>query len=190
MLRWPVRDSDGKVHIIEMEGYHVPQASVRLLSPQSLIQKFGGDGRFDEYKFIIDLTSFGIELHAPYGMANLPILPMESSKPATLWGETYLVSSEEKDVWGRSILDARNQNLSEAEKEVLLWHHKLSHAGLTKVHNLCRQRKKVIKTKEELLDVRDGPYLPCTYNMPNAVCDHLLCAACVISKATRRKPNI
>jgi hypothetical protein len=42
----------------------------------------------------------------------------------------------------------------------------------------------------ELLDLRDGPYLPCKYNIPNAVCNNFLCAACTISKATRRKPTI
>ena len=123
-------------------------------------------------------------------MANLPIIPMATNSPNSLWSEAFLVGAEEKDVWTSNILSARNQNLSVAEKEVLLWHQKLSHAGLSKIHNLCRQRKKVVSPKEELLDLRDGPYLPCKYNVPNAVCDNLLCAACAISKATRRKPTI
>jgi hypothetical protein len=70
MLKWSVRDKDGKVHDIEIEGYHVPHSSVRLLSPQSVIQKFGGDGGFDEFKFILIIPKFGVELHALYGMAN------------------------------------------------------------------------------------------------------------------------
>lgn len=47
-----------------------------------------------------------------------------------------------------------------------------------------------ITSKEDLLILRDGPFLPCKYNVPNAVSDNLLCAACAISKATRRKPTI
>jgi hypothetical protein len=65
MLRWPVQDKDGRVHDIEIQGYLVPQASVRLLSPQSMIKKFGGNGWFDEYKFVINIKKFNVELHAP-----------------------------------------------------------------------------------------------------------------------------
>ncbi|KAL7477338.1 LOW QUALITY PROTEIN: hypothetical protein ACHAW6_003145 [Cyclotella cf. meneghiniana] len=36
--------------------------------------------------------------------------------------------------------------------------------------------------------VHDGPTLPCTYNVPNSVCDNLLCAVCSITKATRQNP--
>jgi hypothetical protein len=84
MLRWPVQDKFGRVHDIEIQGYHVPNASVRLLSPQSLIKKFGGNGWFDEYKFAICIKKFGVELHAPYGLANLPILPMSAASSAYL----------------------------------------------------------------------------------------------------------
>jgi hypothetical protein len=190
MLRWPVKDKSGRVHEIEIQGYHVPQASVRLLSPQSIIRKFGGKGGFDEYKFVLCVPKFNLEIHAPYGLANLPIIPMSSSSNTSLWSEIFLVSAEEKDIWGKNIMNARNQNLSPAQKEILLWHQKLSHAGLSKIHNLCRLRKSIVKTKEDLLELRDGPYLPCNYNVPNAVCDNLLCAACAISKATRRKPTV
>jgi hypothetical protein len=104
------------VHNIEIEGYHVPQVS-RLLSPQSVIQKFGGDGGFDESKFILKIPKFGVELHAPYGMANLPIIPVATNSPNSLWSEAFLVGAEEKDVWASNILSAKNQNLSLAEKE-------------------------------------------------------------------------
>jgi hypothetical protein len=89
MLRWSVQDKNGRVHDIEIQGYHVPQASVRLLSPQSMIKKFGGNGWFDEYKFVINIKKFNVELHAPYGLANLPILPMSTSSSVSRLSEEY-----------------------------------------------------------------------------------------------------
>lgn len=137
MLRWTVVDNTGCTHDIEIEGYHVPQASVRLLSPQSLYKKFGGNGYQDEFKYVMHLTKFGIELHAPYGRANLPILPTRKHEPASTWADVFLFESTDTDIWTESIVDARNQNLSAAQKELLLWHHRLLHAGLSKIHNLC-----------------------------------------------------
>jgi hypothetical protein len=127
-----------------------------------------------------------VEFEAPYGLANLPILPTNEEQPESksLWSEIFLVEKDDSDLWQKSILDASNQNLSAAQKELLLWHHKLSHAGLSKVHNLCQLRKSKVESVKDLLDLRDGAFLPCTYNVPNSVCDNLLCAACQISKAT------
>ena len=48
-----------------------------------------------------------------------------------------------KELSGRVVpdqaLDALNQNLSLAQKELLLWHHRLSHAGLSTIQNITRQ---------------------------------------------------
>jgi hypothetical protein len=194
MIRWNVKDKFGRSHSIEIEGYHIPQASVRLLSPQTLYKKFGGNsnGWQDESKYVIKLKQFGIELDAPYGLANLPILPTEEQAPesSSLWSKIFLVERDDLNLWQKSILDASNQNLSAAQKELLLWHHKLSHVGLSKVHNLCRQKKRRVSNVKELLELRDGPFLPCNHNVPSTVCENLLCPACQIAKATRRKPSV
>ncbi|KAL3782482.1 hypothetical protein ACHAWO_005229 [Cyclotella atomus] len=98
---------------------------------------------------------------------------------------------ELRDTWARSVLDEKNQNLTLAQQECLLWHQRLSHYNLATVHNLCRQKKATkVQTEEELIAIRDGPSLPCTYNVPNAVCRNLLCSSCCIAKAKRRKPSI
>lgn len=44
-------------------------------------------------------------------------------------------------------------------------------------------------TVHEFINLRDGPTLPCTFNVPNAVCNGLLCAACLAAKAKRRAPS-
>ena len=133
MLRWRVMDRFGRTHDIEIEGYHIPRASVRLLSPQCLYKKFGGNGYQDEFKYSMQLTTHNIELDAPYGLANLPILPMNNSPSNSTWADAFLIQSDDGDIWGKSILSAKNQNLSLAEKELLLWHH----SSLTPVSPKC-----------------------------------------------------
>eukprot|EP00804_Cyclotella_cryptica_P000828 CCRYP_001075-RA/>CCRYP_001075-RA protein AED:0.12 eAED:0.13 QI:0/0/0/1/0/0.25/4/0/1066 len=192
LLCWRVLDHQGREHDIEIKGYNIPNASVRLLSPQAMFQSLGGHGEQDISKYSIKLPG-GPILHAPYGNGNLPILPLCSPDrtPRCFWTRCFSFHASDRDIWARSILAASNQNLSLAQKELLLWHHRLSHAGLSTIQNISRQRRTLNSSStEELVRLRDGPLLPCTYNIPSTSCDHLLCAACEISKATRRAPTV
>jgi hypothetical protein len=192
MLEWKILDRFGREQTISIKGYHVPKASVRLLSPQCVFQTFKGcKGGQDDEKYCIALPD-GTSLSAPYGKANLPILSMsQPDDPKCLWSRCFSFDDTDPDFWARSLLDVKNMNLSNAQKELLRWHQKLSHAGLSTIHNLCRQKRTTkAKTVFELEAIRDGPMLPCTFNVPAATCDGLLCAACVVSKATRRAPSI
>ena len=75
MIEWKVLDSFGRDVVIRLKGYHVPIASVRLLSPQALYESVGGHGVQDISKYSLVLSD-EIILDAPYGHANLPVLPM------------------------------------------------------------------------------------------------------------------
>eukprot|EP00804_Cyclotella_cryptica_P006881 CCRYP_020804-RA/>CCRYP_020804-RA protein AED:0.48 eAED:0.37 QI:0/-1/0/1/-1/1/1/0/621 len=190
LIRWKVLDRHGRPYIIEVKGYHIPKATVRLLSPQTLYKSVGGHGIQDITKYSLAL-SHEITLDAPYGRANLPILPMCSSDSSCFWSRCFAFQASDKDIWARNILAASNQNLTLAQKELLLWHQRLSHAGLSTVQNISRQRREPCpNNSSELVRIRDGPLLPCTYNVPSTACDNLLCAACEISKATRRAPMV
>jgi hypothetical protein len=67
MIRWKVLDKDGREVELEIKGYHMPKASVRLLSPQALFKSIGGSkGNQDALCYIIKLPG-DMTLHAPYG---------------------------------------------------------------------------------------------------------------------------
>ena len=106
---------------IDIKGCHIPQAPVRLLSPQALYKSIGGHGEQDLSKYSLILSD-GITLEAPYGCANLPVLPMCSHNhpPSCFWSRCFSFHASEQDVWARSILAASNQNLTLAQKEFLL----------------------------------------------------------------------
>lgn len=192
MLCWHVLHQHDREHSIDIKGYHIPKASVRLISPQALYKSVGGHGKQDISKYSITLPA-GITFKAPYGHGNLLILPMclTNQAPCCFWSKCFSFHASDHNIWARSILAASNQNLILAQKELLLWHHRLSHAGLSTIQNISRQRCKVIPSScDDLVHLHDGPLLPCTYNVPSTSCDNLLCAACEISKATRCSPTI
>ena len=192
IIRWVVKDHFHRDHVIEMKGYHMPNASVRLLSPQSLFDAVGGHGVQNREKYSLHLPG-DIQLDAPYGRANLPVLPLVDSDyhPTCLWAKCFAFSADDKSIWSDNILAAANQNLSLAQKELLLWHQRLSHAGLSAVQNLCRQRRsKNVESVGELIDLRDGPCLPCAFDVPSTCCAGLKCAACLNAKANRRAASV
>ena len=101
---------------------------VCLLSPQALYKSIGEHGEQDLSKYSLILPT-DITLEASYGCRNLPILPMCSADqtPLRFWPKYFSFCASDHDIWARSILAASNQNLTLAQKELLLWHHRLSH---------------------------------------------------------------
>jgi hypothetical protein len=193
LICWKVLDASGNVQVIDVKGSHVPRASVQLLSPQAIIHlDKSGETRAEQ-----GLTDFriimkdGTILLAPYGRANLPVLPIDVEGKSNIWTYTFSFSASDRDIWKRNVLDEMNQNLSLAQKELLLWHQRLSHAGLTSVHNLCRVRRQPkVDSESDLVPLLTTTSLPCTFNVPGAACGGLLCAACEVAKATRRTPGV
>eukprot|EP00956_Cyclotella_meneghiniana_P006656 scaffold8829_cov55-Cyclotella_meneghiniana.AAC.2 len=191
-VSWTVIDRFGAQQTLELKAYHIPNASVRLLSPQSVFHTIkGSDGHQNALKYTLCIPgdSGDIILDAPYGRANLPLLQMSSASETCLWSSMFAFSASDKDAWARGVCDARNQNLTAAQKEILMWHTRLSHAGLSSVHNLCRQRRTVpVDKAEDLVQYQSSKFLPCTNKIPNDVCCGLLCASCLASKSTKRSP--
>ena len=194
MINWKVLDSYGAEYTIKLKAYHMPGASVRLLSPQSLYTSIkGSDGHQDATKYTMYIPSVDgdITLEATYGRANLPLLQMSSpTDTRCLWSRTFAFPAGDQTSWAHGIASARNQNLTAAQKEVLLWHFKLSHAGMSSIHNLCRQKRTAkVDTVDELMQYRTSNFLPCKHKPQNNACDGLICASCVASKSKRRSPT-
>ncbi len=58
MISWPLVDIDGKQVTINVPGFHIPTAEVRLLSPQLLLNLCGGYTHQTSTKIQISLSRF------------------------------------------------------------------------------------------------------------------------------------
>jgi hypothetical protein len=75
ILRWKLQDANGDSVHVELLGYHIPNAEVRLLSPQVLLQRIGGHTlqTVNGINVILDNgNNFGATL-CPH--SNLPMIP-------------------------------------------------------------------------------------------------------------------
>eukprot|EP00956_Cyclotella_meneghiniana_P042103 scaffold248355_cov50-Cyclotella_meneghiniana.AAC.4 len=95
-VSWTVIDRFGAQQTLELKAYHIPTASVRLLSPQSVFHTIkGSDGHQNALKYTLCIPSDSgdIILDAPYGRANLPLLHMSSATETCLWSSMFALFS-------------------------------------------------------------------------------------------------
>ncbi len=193
ILRWPFQGTNGKTISIKVVGYHIPTAEVRLLSPQVLLQTVGGHA-FQTVQWIDFTLDNGFQMVAKFcPQSNLPLLSLAPpyQEIFSFWDEAfgYSITNLQAINKIRSILGAENTNLSSSQKELLLWHQKLSHALLNWVQMLMRNRKWLKSQSNDDEALYSGPFIRIKSRAP--VCDiaHLKCAACLCAKASRKTPS-
>jgi hypothetical protein len=131
LLRWKVEDCAGCVVNLDLPGYHIPGAEVRLLSPQVILLVFGSHTTQTTQKIEVCLAN-GLVLDAHLcPQSHLPLLPFVpgGSKLTSFWTYAFAYSANDI-VQAKTILGSANNNLSSSQKELLLWHQHLSHANL------------------------------------------------------------
>ena len=104
----------------------------------------------------------------------------------SLWHDAFCITDNDIFAFATqsNVLDASNVNLLMAEQELLLWHHRLSHARLPWLQPLM-QTKKWLTVDHSSESLHQGPFLPCR-NTRTGSCKltGLRCAACLASKAS------
>jgi hypothetical protein len=79
IIKWNVIDNHGQNVTINVPGYHIPGADLRLLSPQVLVQHFGGSFLGSPAGIVL-LLSNDLELEAKYcPCSHLPFLLLQST---------------------------------------------------------------------------------------------------------------
>ena len=192
IVRWKVRDKTGKIVNLDLPGYHIPNAEVRLLSPQVLLSTVGGSAKAVQTTAdLILCLGNGVELQAQYcPRSNLPLLSICDHAPdaKSFWHDAFHITDNDVFAFAaeKNVLDESNVNLSAAEKELLLWHQRLSHASTSWLQPMMRT-KQWLRVHHSTESLHQGPFLPCKENR-TATCKltGLRCAACLASKATTR----
>jgi hypothetical protein len=81
-----------------------------------------------------------------------------------------------------TILSSENQILSSSQKELLLWHKRLSHANLAWIQNLM-QDCKWLNDSMMASSLHTGPFISSSSQAPTCDVQGLKCSACLCAKA-------
>ena len=180
-VSWPIRDVFGRTRTVSTQAFCVPDATIRLFSPQRLFQE-AQSGRcvMDHLKTTIELPDGG-KLEFPYCPgSNLPLMFTER------YEKVGLATSDTPNPSGLAtvfdIISQENANLTAAQKELLLWHFRLGHAGLGWIQSLMRKQKGEQGTESY------PPIIPTSHDKARS-CDKPLCEACLLGKQQRRTPG-
>ena len=185
VVEWPIVDVFGRYKCIQTQAYYVPQADIRLFSPQSYFQENGtGKCEVDYSRVTLSLPD-GTELQFPFHPNNnLPFMLLGTPKEPGVCRANYReMTSGSFDLEAAfSILDQRNTNLTANQKELMLWHWRLMHAGQDWVQTL------MATPKSEVGEKSPAPIIPTkTYRVSS--CVHPVCPACQLAKQHRRTPG-
>ncbi|KAL7461644.1 LOW QUALITY PROTEIN: hypothetical protein ACHAXS_003697 [Conticribra weissflogii] len=184
LVSWSFLTPGGKTVQLQVLAYHIPNAEVRLPS-----SRFGHLWYSQAATFSLGT---GQVIAAPVSPTNnLPLLhPAPAGGTSSFWSSAFDFDpiSQTTCANSLSVMSELNSNLSAAQKEVLLWHQRLSHANVHWSQSLLRDRKWVQQSIDRGQS-SDGAFIPCKRERA-PVCDieGLRCAACLMAKAHVRSP--
>ena len=192
-IEWTIRDYEGQVAVIRTRAYYIPEANTRLYCPQQYMDenRIQNGPQIASCSFNCDSLTHtladGTELHFPFARGNnLPLMMLDKDvcEPDLSSQAVYTLTSSAREARDRleDLLSNRNYNISNAQKELLLWHFRLGHAGMSWIQELMKSKKNEIGTEKE------PPVLP-TKHPATSKCEAPRCAACQFSKQFRRTPD-
>ena len=168
IVRWKIYDQNNVTTTIETTALYMPEANIRLYSPQNhFIEKNGGrlvlDQRTVNIEFPKSSKTFSIPFHRG---SNLPLIMLSNSKQdgvhyscttgitpnchlSDMLGATgshsfladILPGDTDGDTLMNSVYDKRNINLSGPQHELLAWHYRLGHVSMWTLQQLLRPKK-------------------------------------------------
>ena len=195
-------------------SYHLPTAEVRLFSPQTYHKLYGGHSAVFGDRAVMMIGDMDITIPIDSEPSNVPMI-FDSSCSAKEVKEigshvcSALPQNERKvdflGSWSKdnfanwgiqanarfdgvslpNVAWEENQNLSSAQKELLLWHWKL---GISMHHIQELMRVSEMKEPNGAISVKDRIIVPKLSSA--ATCDIPVCQSCELSRAKQRKAPV
>ena len=201
-IQWPVTDESGVTFMLEVPGVHLESATVRLLSPQVLIRSAACTMTMDDQGLSFQFRS-GSTIKAPVNnQTNLPQIPLSDAPaltPSTFGFDTFSFEAELLSDWNASInehkafmtiLRSDNTNLRASQKELLLWHQRLSHYNLQAIRSLLLPRNRLESDLPDHPALHTDRILPTKHDATARVDTATVkCGPCLMAKARRRNPG-
>ena len=151
-VAWTFKADNGMYRTLVLPCYYIPTSNTRIASLQEVLQAYPEE-TIDMNKRTMRLSGYGSNPSITIQFSNISNLPMARTKvmhPMVNKGERKKKDDKPKEdkvdekqhlPHGKhpSLTTAANMNLSEPEKELLRWHHRLGHIGMKRIQWLFRQ---------------------------------------------------
>lgn len=171
VTEFTVIDSKGQPRSLRSSGVLCPKSQVRLLSTSALLQTYPNES--------ISLKPHGLTLSGTTGpnrtnSVSVPLDPKSNLPTCQTFSQSEIPFLGQPLAHNVSVVDRANRNLTEADKELLRWHHRLGHMSFRRIQALMRQGVLAKSANQRALHSRASrqEFLP-------------KCAACLYAKAKR-----
>lgn len=205
--------TNGDTVVVPGISYLLPSAEIRLFSPQTYHQRYGGSSTVTAKEALLHLpqqTDIPIRHDVSFPItpetSNVPILPDVFFADAVKFGPEFRIArhtvnflspeslavdefeyefTQLASMLNPCVSDIANENLSSAQKELLLWHWKLG-INMQRIQELMRPTQSLDRNGEKRL-------MPCVIvpKFPTAAnCAIPRCQTCELARAKRRNPEV
>ena len=150
IIRWKALDALGRTCNMECIAHYILKMSMPLFSPQSYCQfhhldkdtVYYGGNSMDFFLKTVDNRKLQIPIDGP---SNLPIILVKPDKTkcnscdplSCPTGQPYM-SCSHSHITSLLVFDETNQNITRAQRELLLFRHRLAHLSFMHVQSLMR----------------------------------------------------
>lgn len=197
-VMWKFFTRSGREVFLPLVCYHVEHAEIRLMSPQQYFKNHGGSATISDHTVSMTLPD-GEIIDIPIDpRSNLPMIRnvQTSSKQQRDMGPHLMSAhvgntfepfnkSQKRHRINQCVADETNQNLSAPQKELLLWHWRLS-INMDHVQELMRPRIYKVEGRD---DVIMPPIIP-TKHATAKSCAIPMCMSCELAKMKARSPKV
>lgn len=214
-VMYKFRATNGNDVFLPGVAFHLPTADIRLLSPQSYHQRWGGSSTVGAKTITMSLPRYGPsqpshQLEFPINqLSNVPtvtnvattsnerenigpLLRSAMVRHSLEFFDTWRVSVDEFDYefeafqsFHKCVADDLNPNLTGGQKELLLWHWKLG-ISMSRIQELMVPHQAI--DSNGLRDMMPSVITP---KFPTAAtCPIPRCASCELARARRRSPAV
>ena len=192
-VNWPIEDVDGVRRTITTDAYFVPDARIRLFSPQVYIGNNKTSNMLIDHNGIRFTLKCGTVLRFPFNKGNnLPFMLTETSlrarKRSHLTSSVQVLSSKGMytSLIDRSVFNRDNFNLNPAQQELLKWHCRWCHCDFNRVRMILA-RPRQPKGAEETGELVRQMVVPSESGTSS--CQSFCCTACLYAKQKRKTPD-
>jgi hypothetical protein len=196
LVNWEIEDVNGIQRCIQTEAYYVPDAGIRLFSPQVYIGKNKTANLVIDHTGILFTLKCGTTMTFPFNKSNnLPFMLTKRSltdrKKSHLTTSVLSLTSTRKGMFSssfidRSVFNRDNFNMNPAQQELLKWHCRWCHCDLNRVRMILSKPHQP-KGSSERGEIVRQMVIP-SQNF-TTTCPSFCCVACQYAKQKRTTPD-